>query len=124
MYTGPVSVAGEGPVPTVAVAVPVRGSAGPVALAAAASGQSETPATRPSRPGGREKRTERSRWSRSGRLTVIASEPGSAFACVVPAASVTVGTNGRLAGQAAPAPSSLIEKLSLGVAAALPLQGV
>src|SRR4051812_1997545 len=124
MYTGPVSVAGEGPVPTVAVTVPVRVSAGQLPLAASGSGQSETPATRPSRPGGRENRTERSRWSRSGRLTVIANEPGSASAAVLPAASATVGTNGRLAGQAAPAPSSLIVKLPCGEAAADPLHGV
>ena len=115
---------GDGPVPTDAVTTPAWVEAGQLPLAAAASGQSETPATRPSRPGGREKRTERRRWSRSGRLTVIASEPGSPSATVLPALSVIVGVKGRLAGQGAPAPSSLIVKLSCGLASAAPLHGV
>src|SRR5919204_2011640 len=124
MYTGPLSVTGCGPVPTDAVTVPARVLAGQSPLAAAPSGHREIPATRPSRPGGREKRTERRRWSRSGRLTVMAREPGSPSAAVLPAASVIVGVKGRLAGHGAPAPSSDIGKLSVGVPFAPPLHGV
>src|SRR5689334_819101 len=124
MYTGALSVTGDGPVPTVAVTVPARVSVGQLPLAASASGHSVTPATLPSSPGGREKRTPSRRWSRSGRVTVIASEPGSPPAAVLAALSLTVGVNGGLAGQAAPEPLKLVVNESWGLLTAPPLQGV
>src|SRR3954469_14487017 len=105
MYTGPLRVIGAEPVPIDAVTVPVRVLAGQSPLGAAISGQSVTPPTLPSRPGGSEKRTERRRWSRSGRLTVMASEPGSPPAAVLAAVSATPGANGGGTGHAAASPS-------------------
>src|SRR4051794_23952193 len=105
MYTGPLRVTGAEPVPIEAVTVPARVLAGQSPLAAAISGQSGTPATLPSRAGGGEKRTERRRWSRSGRLPAIAGEPGSPPAPVLAAVPATAGVNGGGTGHAAPRPS-------------------
>jgi hypothetical protein len=124
MYTGPLSVTGDGPVPTVAVTVPARVLAGHSPLAASASGHSDTPATLPSSPGGREKRTLRRRWSRSGRFTEMASEPGSPPAAVLAAVSLTAGVNDGFAGHAPPEPLKLVVNESCGRFSAPPLQGV
>src|SRR6185312_7528639 len=124
MYTGPLSVTGCEPVPTAAVTVPARVFAGQLPLAAPASGHSGTPVTLPSSPGGREKRTLRRRWSRSGRMTVIASDLGSPPAAVLAALSLTDGVNAGLAGQAPPEPLKLVVNESCGLLFAPPLQGL
>src|SRR5689334_23194414 len=117
----PPSVSGALPAPAVVTAVPTLESAGQLPLFAASPRQSPMPFTPPTRPAGSDSSSPLRICSPGARAMLIVT-CGLAPAARFDDAALNVGAKALL--QAAPLPSALVVNDDVGVAFAVPLNGV